>query len=29
MSESAYYALMITSAIIGYVWGWLHGRDCK
>ena len=29
MSEYAWLALLVAGWIIGYVFGFLHGRDCK
>jgi len=29
MSESAQLALLVVAAFIGYVFGWMHGRDGK
>jgi len=29
MSDSAHLALLVVAAFIGYVIGWLHGRDGK
>ena len=29
MSESAWLAVIIAAAVIGYVFGFLCGRDCK
>ena len=29
MSEAAHLALLVIAAFLGYVIGWLHGRDGK
>jgi hypothetical protein len=29
MSEAAHLALLVVAAFLGYVIGWLHGRDGK
>ncbi len=29
MSEAAHLALLVVAAYLGYVFGWLHGRDGK
>ena len=29
MNESVYLALLLSSAAVAYVFGFLHGRDCK
>jgi hypothetical protein len=29
MSEAAHLALLVIAAYLGYVFGWLHGRDGK
>lgn len=29
MSESAHIALLMAAVAVAYVFGFLHGRDCK
>jgi hypothetical protein len=29
MSEAAHLALLVVAAFLGYVIGWMHGRDGK
>jgi hypothetical protein len=29
MSEAAHLALLVIAAFLGYVIGWMHGRDGK